>query len=409
MLQGEYMNEPKRRAKKRGHGEGSIFQRGDGRWVATIVVGYSATWKRLRRTIYGATKREVTMELTRLQNQKLDGQLLVRERLTVAELIDRWLTHWSPKLAESTRLRYRQIAIRYILPNVGGIVVEKLQPIHVRGLLDKLAADGVGDRSRQYVFATLRRAFTLALRLDLTAINPCSRVESPQAKVKPVNAPDAAMLSKLIEKAADDPYAALFVLAITTGLRQGELFALAWEDLDLAKRTLTVRHSLEEVQGRLALKEPKSASGRRMVKLPSTAVDALLDHRKRLVAAGKDGNPFIFTDADGGFLRKSNFQRRVWGPLLKAAGLEGLRFHDLRHGHASILLRQSVHPKIVQERLGHSTIKLTMDTYSHLMPDAQDAAADATDRVFSANGCQLAVKSDRAENAGDDGLSQVVT
>jgi integrase len=183
---------------------------------------------------------------------------------------------------------------------------------------------------------------------------------------------------------------------------------LAWEDLDLAKRTLAVRHSLEAVQGRLALKEPKSASGRRMVKLPTTAVDALLEHRRRLLAMGKGGNPFVFTDADGGFLRKSNFLRRVWGPLLAAAGLEGLRFHDLRHGHASLLLRQSVHPKIVQERLGHSTIKLTMDTCSHLMPDAQDAAADSRDRVFSANGCQLAVKSERAEDSDASDSPQTV-
>lgn len=370
-------------AKKRGSGEGCISQRKDGNWQAVITVGYSAEGKRVRKWVYGETKRDVTTKLTRLQNQKLDGQLLTRERLTVAELLERWLTHWSPKLAESSRLRYRQMAKSHINPHIGGMIVEKLQPIHVRALLDRLKEDGAGDRTIEYVFATIRRAMTLAVRIDLASVNPCSKIEPPKSKPKPVAPPNAEGVARILMESEDSPYHALFVLAATTGLRQGELFALAWDDVDFDRGVLSVQRSLEEVQGRLALKDPKSASGRRSVRLSSVAVEALHDHRKRLMAAGKAGSPWMFTAADGGFLRKSNFERRVWSPIRKAAEATGVKFHDLRHAHASILLRESVHPKIVQERLGHSTIKLTMDTYSHLMPDAQDEAANAIDRALS--------------------------
>jgi len=380
--------------KKRGQNEGSISKRQDGTWQAIISVGKSAG-KRIRKWVYGKTRKEVAEKLTRLQTQKLDGQLLTRERLTVAELLDRWLSHWSPDLAASSRHRYQQMADNHIKPHLGSVIVEKLQALQIRALLDKLADDGRGERTRQYVFATLRRAFTLAVRLDLATVNPCSKLEPPRSTPKRIDPPNADQIGSLFTAAEGSEFEAVFVLAAMTGLRQGELFALSWQDIDLERRSLTVQRSLEEVRGKLALKEPKSAAGRRSVRLPQVAVDVLHEHRKRLLAAGKAGSPWVFTDADGGFLRKSNFQRRVWDPLKKAAGLTGVRFHDLRHAHASMLLRQNTHVKIVQERLGHSTIKLTMDTYSHLLADAQDEAqdeaADAMDRLFLPGGGNVAV------------------
>lgn len=396
-------------AKKRGHGEGSISQRKDGTWQAIISVGHATTGKRIRKWVYGDTKREVTEKLTRLQNQKLDGQLLTRERLTVAELIDRWLTHWSPDLAASSRLRYRQMANRHINPHIGGMIVEKLQAIHIRALIDRLAEDGAGLRTQEYAFATIRRAMTMAVRLDLAAMNPCSKVEPPKSKPKPVDPPNAEKLSAILTAASTSPYYALFVLAATTGLRQGELFALSWDDIDLERGLLTVRHSLEEVLGRLAIKEPKSESGRRPVKLSVVAVDALHEHRKQQMASGKAGSPWLFTDTNGGFLRKSNFERRVWNPIRKEAGAENARFHDIRHSHTSLLLRERVPAKVIQHRLGHSTIKLTMDTYSHLMPDAQDEAALAIDRALkngnSTDGGKLVVNPDSAAESPSEAIA----
>lgn len=263
----------------------------------------------------------------------------------------------------------------------------------------------VGSRLYKYVFVTIRRVMNLALNLDLILRSPCKRGMAPQAKSTPVNPPNDEQVSALLNAVADSEWEAVFVLACSCGLRQGEIFALSWDDLDFDSRKLWVRHSVEELGGKLRIKEPKSASGRRVVKLPQTVVDVLNDHRKRLMVDGKAASPYLFTDDEGGFLRKSNFQRRVWEPLKAKAGLpDETTFHDLRHAHASLLLRQNVHPKIVQERMGHSSIKLTMDTYSHLMPDAQDVAADAVDRAMAtakvASGCQVAVKPSKTARIG---------
>lgn len=255
--------------------------------------GYTTEGKRLRKTIYGKARRDVVDQLTRLQSQRLAGTLSVREKMTVAELIDRWLKSWSGNLAPGSRARYQQMAALYIKPALGGMDVTKLRPVHIRSLIDKLAEDGKGDRTRQYVFATLRRPMNLAVKMELIPRNPCDAVQAPHCKSKAVKPPTAEQVAALAAAASGSPWEAVFVLALTTGLRQGELFALAWEDIDFERRTLSVRHSLEELNGFLRIKEPKSASGRRTVKLPQPAVDALHAHRRILMAQGKAGSPWF--------------------------------------------------------------------------------------------------------------------
>ena len=195
-------------------------------------------------------------------------------------------------------------------------------------------------------------------------------------------------VQKLLKIAEEHRLHALFVLAVTSGLRQGELFAIHWTDLDLKTGLLAVRHTLEEVKGQLRIKEPKSKSGRRSVKLPEMAVSALWDHKAQQMTEGLASSPMVFCDTQWQFLRKSNFERRVWKPIrAKAEIADTVVFHDLRHTSASLLLATGAHSKVVQERLGHSKIGLTMDTYSHLMPGMQDDAAAKLDialRVRSA-------------------------
>ncbi len=186
---------------------------------------------------------------------------------------------------------------------------------------------------------------------------------------------------QLLETARGDRLEALYVLAVTTGLRQGELLGLQWEDVDLAGAALHVRHTLHELNGRLWIGEPKTRRARRQVDLPSIAVVALQDHRERMLIEGhSDG--LVFCDTQGGPLRKSNLLRRSFLPLLKRAGLPTIRFHDLRHTAATLLLAQGVHPKIVQERLGHSQISLTLDTYSHVLPGMGREAASKLDALL---------------------------
>lgn len=364
-------------AKKRGHGEGSIFQRGDGKWTATITVGRSETGKRIRRTVYGNTKAEVTNKLTRLQNQKLDGTLSGTNRMTVADLLDRWLEDSSRiNTAPNTHARYAGIVRLHLKPMIGGTRLSNLTPMQVQSMLSKAEREGCGERTRSFIFATLRRALNVGLRWGLVARNVCDAVDPPKYKRGDVQALEDAQIFALLKLTSGTRWHALFTLALTTGLRQGELFGLHWSDVDLEKGLLYVRYSLEEIAGNLRLKEPKSKTARRVVTLPATAIDALWDHKTLMLAEGLGGQPLVFTDTEGAFLRKSNFLRRVWKNYRTAAKLpDSFKFHDLRHTSATILLGAGIHPKIVQERLGHASIQLTMDTYSHCLPSLQQDAA----------------------------------
>ncbi|HXT59732.1 MAG TPA: site-specific integrase, partial [Pirellulales bacterium] len=168
----------------------------------------------------------------------------------------------------------------------------------------------------------------------------------------------------------------------------GELAALQWSDVDLDNGVIGVNKTLTEVNAKLEVAEPKTAKGRRRIDLPAVAVDSLHDHRKRMLAEGNLGG-HVFCNRQGGPLRRSDFRAQRFKPLLVKAGLPSVRFHDLRHSHASLLLAQGVHPKIVQERLGHSQISMTLDVYSHLMPGMQRAAADGLDAMFKADSAKL--------------------
>ena len=170
-------------------------------------------------------------------------------------------------------------------------------------------------------------------------------------------------------------------LAITTGLRQGELLGLQWDDVDFDGAALHVRHTLHELNGRLWIGEPKTRRARRQVDLPTIAIAALQDHQERMLIEGHP-HGLVFRDTRRGPLRKSNLVRRSFLPLLKRAGLPAIRFHDLRHTAATLLLAQGVHPKIVQERLGHSQISLTLDTYSHVLPGMGREAASKLDALL---------------------------
>ncbi|MGE0607137.1 MAG: tyrosine recombinase XerC [Pirellulales bacterium] len=378
------------KTKRRGRGEGSIFQRSDGSWSAEITVGYAVDAngkpKRLRRTIYGETKREVQAKLGKLQSAKLDGTLCDAERLTVAAFLDRWLTDVArATIRQTSYALYEGLVSNHINKRLGGVALAKLTPAHVQGLYSAMEQGGASARLRQQTHNVLRRALKQAVKWGMIPRNVCDAVDPPRVPRPTVTALTPDQTATLLDAAKGDRLEALFVVAVTSGLRQGELFALQWPDVDLDAGTVTVRHTLLELKkerGGFVLGEPKSAKGRRRVELPAMAVDALAEHRKRMLAEGHAASSWVFSDTGGSHLRKSNFVRRVFKPLLKSAGLPDIRFHDLRHTSATLMLAEGVHPKIVQERLGHATIGLTLDTYSHVMPGMGRDAATKMDGIL---------------------------
>lgn len=371
--------------KRRGRGEGSIFQRPDGRWCACINLGYDSTGKRLRRFVYGATKKEVQDELTSLQSKKLTGTLVKVQRQTVGDYLSWWLDNVAkPRIRATTHNNYETMIRVHLKQRIGGVTLAKLLPDHVINMQSAMETDGASARVRQLVYAVLHRALNDAMKLGKVTRNVCDMVDRPRVEKSTIKALDPGQVDDFLTAAERDRLYALYVLAIASGLRLGELCALQWSDVDLDAGTLTVRHTLMEVKGKRELSQPKSDSGRRRVDLAAAAVAALWEHRAKMLSEGLAGSTIIFVDTDGNTLRRSNVSRRSFKPILKTAGLPPTtRFHDLRHTSATLLLTKGVHPKVVQERLGHSQISMTLDTYSHVMPSLQRDAANTLDSFLT--------------------------
>ncbi len=381
--------------KKRGSGEGSIFQRGNGRWVSVITVGYSAGGKRLRKTIYGKTKKEVTDKLTRLANQKLDGSLTTDDQERLGDYLTNWVAN-DTRLQPTTRGRYEGVIRLYINPKIGGMKISAVRPGHLESFMAGLRADGASEDTILICYSVLHRGFTRLVKQRRIVFHPCAALDRPIVHRIPVQPVDEAGVEALLHAAAGHRLGAVFVLAVTTGMRQGEIFGLQWDDVDLEAGVLSVRHSLEEVKGKLRLKPPKSKAGQRAIRLSMIAVQALRERWAIAMQEDAAGVSYVFSDTEGKPLRKSNFERRDWKPIRKAAKLpETVCFHDLRHTSASWMLKAGVSPKTAAERLGHSDVRVTLNTYSHVMAGVQDEAAALFDDVLTkpkpADGCQLAV------------------
>ncbi len=372
--------------RRRANGEGSVYRRADGRWVASLSVGRDEKGRLKRRVVYAQTKSEAIEKLHRLQSERLAGTLQLPDCRTVGDFLKDWVENSArPSVGRSTYRCYEGLIRKHMIPAIGGVALQRLGPRDVQGLYAAMERNGASPRLRQITHAVLRRALSQALQWGLIRRNPCDAVARPRAPRREIQFLDAGQVRLLLAAARGDRLEALCVVAVATGMRKGELLGLRWGDLDLDAATLMVRRQLRaRPDGGLALAELKTAKSRRLIQLPATAVDALAAHRARLGAPPSRAD-LVFTDTRGGPLHESNLLRRWWHPLLERAGLPRMRFHDLRHTHATLLLTQGVNPKVVQERLGHSQISMTLDVYSHVVPSLQRDAARRIDDLF-ANG-----------------------
>jgi len=369
---------------RRGRGEGSIYQRADGKWCATLSVGYAADGRRRRQTIFGATKGAVQEKLAALQMSLLEGTFVEPSKLRIGPYLDRWLEDAArPTIRPTTYTSYKGIVENHIKPKIGGVLLSALTPLHVQSMYSTLGREGASPRLRQLIHAVLRRALKQAVKWDLVIRNVCDAVDPPRVPKREVAVLTQEQVAKFLTEAKGDRFEALFILALGTGMRLGEIFALQWQSVDLDRAALFVRHTLVELNGQLTLAEPKTSKSRRRIELPKSVVAALRRHREQSVDEGFGDQPWVFCNSTGGPLRRSHFHTNVFKPLLIYAGLEPIRFHDLRHTSATLLLTAGVHPKVVQERLGHSQIGITLDTYSHVMPSLQLEAAEKLDALLS--------------------------
>ncbi len=381
-----------RKAKQRGHNEGTITQRNDGTWEAKISLGYQVgldgTPKRVRKSFYGKTRKEVSAKLNKALEDHWHGLPVAVERQTVGQYLDRWLSDVvQPSVRPKTHHSYAQLVRLHLTPGLGHHQLSVLAPQHFQAFLnDKLAA-GLSPRTVQYLRAVLRRALGQALKWGLVARNVATLTEPPRSVHHEMKFLTPMQARSLLDAARGDRLEALYAVALAVGLRQGESLGLRWSDIDLDAGTLTVRTALQRVDGALMLVEPKTETSRRTLSIPPTVIAALRAHRDRQSFEQAKAGPrwietgLVFTTPKGTPLDSRNVTRR-FKALLHTAGLHDMRWHDLRHSCASLLLAQRVPYRVVMETLGHSQISLTM-RYSHLIPELRREAADSMERLLS--------------------------
>lgn len=373
---------------RRGQGEGTIHRRADGLWEAQISLGFVGG-KRKRRSFYGRTRAEVRERMEAALRDLRRGMPVATGRLTVEQYLLGWLDDVERTVRPKTFAVYRLWMTQHVIPELGRLRLDRLGPQQVQRFLTAKLAGGLSPRSVHHIRAVLRQALQRAVKWGLISRNAAALADPPHVPHRPLLQMSVEDARRVLEVACGTRLEALVAVTLFTGLRQGEVLGLRWADVDLDARTLRVGLALQRLPGvggqpgRLALVEPKTSRSRRSVSFPAVLAEILRRHRARQaedrLRAGQlwqERIPgLVFTSVTGGPLGgpdvTKGFQR-----LLAGAGLPRWRYHDLRHGCATLLLASGVDIAVVRDILGHSTIALTANTYAAVLPSLQRDAAE---------------------------------
>ncbi len=360
-------------AKRRVKGEGSVYRRKDGRCMGEYE---DANGK--KRYITAKTKAEVRQKLRQKLEDRDNGVAYDSEGLTVERYMGRWLESIKDRVRPGTFKPYEAITRLHINPTLGSTKLEKLNALQLETLYRQKLKSGLSARRVRYIHVTIRKALKDAVRLQLLSRNVADSATPPRPVRTEINPLDQDQLRALLEAARGDSLESLYVLAVTTGMRQGELLGLMWKDIDLDAGTLRVNRSVYDGE----INPPKTASGYRTIKLSKLAVGALRKHR--VESAKLRILEWVFPNSKGTSIHHQNLHNRSWKPLLSKAGLpHSTRFHDLRHSCITLLLSKGTIPvKAVSEMSGHADISVTLSVYQHVLPHMQGACADGMDEAL---------------------------
>lgn len=367
---------------KRAAGEGSVYKRGK-RWVAQVGSDENREYK------YFDTQKEANDWRQKKNEQIRKGLIVEGSKVHLSKFLEKWLIVKKTSVRPNTYLQYTQIVHQHINPKLGDIKLRDLKPHQVQNLYTKKLEDGVSPRTTRLIHAVLHNGLNHALKIGLVVRNVSDATTLPKVPRKEMKTHDDYQVRQLLQTAEGTRMRVLFRIAVTTGLRQGEILDLKWSDLDWQTGRLQIQRQAQRRKGEgIVFCEPKSASGRRVVNLGEKTIDILREHkekqyRERMIAGDKwQENDLIFPSPIGTPQDWANILKG-YKKCLKKAGLPDLRFHDLRHTAATLMLQQKINPKVVQERLGHADISLTLNTYSHVMPSMQEEAAEKMDELFT--------------------------
>ena len=370
-------------ARRRANHEGTIYRRKDGLWCAQVSLDGH------RLTKYSKTQRECHDWIKTMLDKIDNGLTYGSVHITLESFINSWLNGKQLSLRERTVFQYRKIAENYILPRLGRMLIQDIRPVHILRMYSAIQEGGTGARTLQLVHTVLHNAFDQAVREGTVLRNPIDAVKRPRWEHKEFKTFTEDEVRQFLLATAGHRYEALFYLALTTGMREGELLGLKWSDLDWSKGVLNIQRQLQRIEHKgLFFVSPKTRAGRRQIKLGQGMLDRLAEHRKRQelerVEAGSrwQENDLIFPSSIG-----APFEgHRIWDEfkeLLVKAGLPDMRFHDLRHTALSLLMDMGIAVTTVQQRAGHSKASVTTDIYGHSMSRSQDQAAEQIDELVT--------------------------
>ena len=370
---------------------GHVRRRGQ-KWVVIVDVGYDENGKRKQRWHSGfETKRDASKALTEIANRLQRGDYVEPSKVTLAVFLREWLAGVKATIRPSTWKSYELNVERHIIPALGSLPLQSVTAARLnafygelleRGHLGRTSGGGLSARTVRYIHMILRRALSDACRWNRLARNPADQADPPRPGASASMSTLAAdELRTFLDHVSGDRLHAVWMVLATTGVRRGEALGLRWRDVDLEAGRLAIRQTLLSVRKEVFFSTPKTAKSRRSVALDPRTVAALRAHRaqqieERLVLSGGwPDHDLVFTREDGEPVHPDRlswaFNRHV-----KEADLPRIRLHDLRHTHASLALAAGIHPKVVSERLGHATVSITLDTYSHAIPAMQEEAAE---------------------------------
>ncbi len=372
---------------KRGNGAGSVYHRkSDNKWVGSISLENGK-----RKVFYGKTQKEVQDKVNEALYQQQKGMLITAPNEPLKVYLERWLevVCMPPNLRVSTYVKYKKTINTYIIPAIGRVPLQKLEPLHVKRLYNNQLKRGLSPKMVVEIHGLLHKSLDDAVKWGLVGRNVCDLVDRPRVEKKetPVLEKDQALA--LLESVKQHRLGVLLLVVLTTGMRRGELLALRWSDVNLDKGTLFVNKTVDYIPHYGYVENgAKTKAGRRTIKLAAFVVEILKSHRERQQGLKtKAGTKWIekdlvFCGLTGNYFNP-NYLLRLFKKVLVDAGLSHMRFHDLRHSAATILLAMRIHPKVVSELLGHSSFLITMNLYGHVFPSMLDEVVEKWNQEFN--------------------------
>ena len=369
---------------------GNITKRGDRTWLVRVSLGRDADGKRKYHstTVHG-TKRKADAHLTAVLRRIDKGEFVEPSTMKLGEYLDEWLkSSAKPNVRARTYEDYSSVCRTYLKPELGSVRLQALDPSHIEAALARMKDRGLSVTTRRHAATILSMALKKAVRKRYLVANPCDLADKPKRKRREMRVLSQEQVAKFLEGAKGNRMEAMFRLSLVSGMRPGEVCGLKWADLDFEQGSVTVQRSLTGRAGEWQLEETKTEAGNRTIPLPPTILKDLRAHRRRQLeaklAAGQkwQNKDLIFCTEAGGLVDLDNVRRRFFKPIIKKAKLpKQLRWYDLRHTSATLLMQAGTNPKVVAERLGHTDVALTLQVYSHVLPSMQQEAASRLEEM----------------------------